>query len=1209
MESRIIKLVECIERNKSAELSQIAAFQLGQLAKESSSEVFEKLSPLFLHKSLEIQKSAAQAFSEVLRNSSQSCLPTERALTFTLFKNPKKLATKKPKPSENTFSQLLTQFREALMHGTWEEKLGVSLGIKVLLLRKQVCKVCEEDFLCRVLICMFEDHKADYSDDMAVFPLRIIGAEIISCARKEFISCVEEVLFIKMSENLLAFLLCVRKAKMLSKSIYNKVLGILQIEENEDIVTEACHYMNKFPLEKDQELTNAILLIIEKSDTLSSFIKYAVKIIEKLVNLGCELPKINTKIYLFFVHCLTEVRLATLSAYNSVASQGTMPDYSVIFMLTIQLFILETNQEVIKKSYNLLMTLIHKYNLRTLISNNIQSWAELLAHKNPQNFSSFFKPDTSLSVEELYSFADNNTEEDIKSYSYTDKKHIERVWRMGKLMNKVSVIYSLNFVCCESFDSVFAIMSSGIEQAPQLYSLISKESEGKFDNIRLKALAVYKVVKLAWQETLTLPEKISSIFQAVVTAYKHETTGFLKFKIAKTAARLTFILKDRGSHEKFINNLLKISPLPIIKVLQTVHREQTPKILSLYQELSNPTNLALVSEYIHPSLFEFFKSKLSVFFTYLPNQSLILPLSKIFTQIPESIPILIDYTLKYLNEFPLPHIDLLLVLTELLKTQLVSFIPYAGCIILPLIRHLNTASGKAANTVFSEILYAVLLDQDSDVPEHLQDAKKAGMNFLKSLNGSFALPSYCPRIDLKEIQLRSYQKEGIAWLRFLAQFRLGGLLCDEMGLGKTIQSLCAIAEAHIDYQDSISLIICPASVVGHWVKEAKRFLDLPVFEYSKEKAKGLWVVSYSTFVLAAEKFKKYKFLYVVLDEGHLLSNPKTKTFKSVMLLDSQFRLILTGTPVQNKILDIWPFFEFLMPGFLGTQAEFTATYQRYLKAKKDSNSVKFKDEYLALKKLNALHKKILPFVLRRLKKDMIQDLPEKIIQDYYVNLTTLQNSLIKNQLECAKNQIENLNFTEKVCSHPVLVDEKWSSESSPKLEALKELLNNCEICEESGASNKALIFSKSKKVLDLIEKLILTTNFPETLFLRLDGGTAVSRRIEICEEFNKDHKVRLLLMTTKTGGLGLNLQAASVVIFFDHSWNPVADLQAMDRAHRIGQKKVVNVYRLISSNTLEEEILGLQAFKTKIAESLVNAENSSMSSVDSVNLLSSISKL
>jgi TATA-binding protein-associated factor len=427
-----------------------------------------------------------------------------------------------------------------------------------------------------------------------------------------------------------------------------------------------------------------------------------------------------------------------------------------------------------------------------------------------------------------------------------------------------------------------------------------------------------------------------------------------------------------------------------------------------------------------------------------------------------------------------------------------------------------------------------------------------------------------------------------------------------MGLGKTIQSLCAIAEAHLDHPNSFSLIVCPASVVGHWLKEAKSYLDLPVHEHP-DHGKGLLVISYNILNTNIEKIKKLHFLYAVLDEGHLLSNPKTKTFKAVKSISSTYRLILTGTPIQNKILDVWPFFDFLMPGFLGTQSDFTSTYQKHLKAKKVSNSVKFKDEYRALQKLHALHKKILPFALRRLKKDILQDLPEKIIQDYYIDLTSVQSSLIKNYNVSSKNALENLTFIEKVCFHPFLVDKKFVDEESPKLNALKELLEDCEISEEAGASHKALVFSKSKKVLDLVEKC-LRLNFPETRFLRLDGDTPQVKRYEICNEFNQNLQVRVLIVTTKAGGVGLNLQAASVVIFIDHSWNPVADMQAMDRAHRIGQKKVVNIYRLIARDSLEEEILGLQVFKSKLASALVNTENSCMSSVDSVNLLSSFNQ-
>ena len=1203
MESRILKLIECIKDNKSPELSRMAAFQLGQLSKESGPEIYEKILPLFHSSNTDLLKYASQALNEILINNPIACGPCESPLTLSSLQAPS-MPKKKQKLSSCPFSALLSHFRNSLTDSSWEGKFSALLGVRVLFMRTFLCEECEEDFICRVLISIFEDNTGDYSGDLAVFPIRNSGAEILALARQDLKPRLGSMLEAWKANNLIAFLLTVRKGKFFLDWVYCEVLRILESKENEDVVTEACHYLDKFPLAKDQRLADLILMIIEKSDTLSGFIKYAIRVLDKLFHLGCELLTVHKKIYVFFVHSLTEVRISTLSAYKSLALKG-IQDYETIFMLTMQLLLLETNKQVISKSLDLLKVLIYNYDLKKRISDNMNNWIEFLSTKVPNNFSFFLKPDPALTVQDQYSFADSNTEEDIKSSNYLEKKYVERLWRVGNFLFAASLKYS-SFISLQKSDCLLSILSCLPSEYPHLLSISSKDSEGKFDLIRQKYFAVHKIVKLCWNHGSVLPEKITSIFQSVVTAYKHEPTEFLREKISKTAARLTFLLKPRVNIQKFIENLLKIFPLNLLRSLQKVHKSEIVSIVSLYSDLASPSSLLLTTEHISEPLQGFFIKTLPTLFSQFPNEPLIQPLCNIFSQVPSSLPPFISFTLAYLSEHPLPYLDPLKILRTLLKASLVSLIPYSTCIVLPLLSHLNTENSADVSAVFSEILYAVVLDQDSDVPEDLKPAKEAGLSFLANLKGLYSLPKYSPRVSLKGLQLREYQKEGVAWMRFLAQFRLGGLLCDEMGLGKTIQSLCAISEAHIDSPSSSSLIVCPASVVGHWVKEAKNYLDLPVHEFPLA-GPGLMVISYNSLMSSIGKLKNTQFLYAVLDEGHLLSNPKTKTFKAVKMIQASYRLILTGTPIQNKILDVWPFFDFLMPGFLGSQSEFSAIYQKHLKAKKVANQVKFKDEHVALQKLAALHKKILPFTLRRLKKDILQDLPEKIIQDYYVDASYTQLKLIKSRQDL--NSIQNFSFLEKVCVHPGLVDDSLIGQESGKLEALKDLLNDCEICEETGASHKALIFSKSKKVLDLIENLVILANFPETQYLRLDGKTPMNKRFEICSEFNTNIAIRLLLITTKTGGLGLNLQAASVVIFVDHSWNPVTDLQAMDRAHRLGQKKVVNVYRLITRDTFEEEVLGLQAFKTKIAESLVNAENSTMSSVDSFSLLDSINHL
>lgn len=374
-------------------------------------------------------------------------------------------------------------------------------------------------------------------------------------------------------------------------------------------------------------------------------------------------------------------------------------------------------------------------------------------------------------------------------------------------------------------------------------------------------------------------------------------------------------------------------------------------------------------------------------------------------------------------------------------------------------------------------------------------------------------------------------------------FGLGGMLCDEMGLGKTIQTLYALAEAHHEHPDCLSLVVCPTSVTAHWKQEIHK--NLPISQLNAEEydqnphlSSGVFIISYSSLKKHIEKLKKINLLYIVLDEGHLINNPNTQIYKSIIQLSGRHKLILTGTPLQNKILELWPFFNFLMPGFLGSSQEFSKNYEKYLKPKKSEKDIKFKDEHQALKKLNLLHKRVLPFILRRLKKDVLKDLPDKIIQDYYVCLTGLQINLLNEYYETRNkpDPLKEISFLRRLCNHPVLVKPEISSgyKESPKLVALKEILSNCEIAEESGSGHKALIFSQMKSMLDIIETELLTKEFPLTCYKRLDGNTAFSKRADIISEFNENSKFRLMLLTTEAGGLGLNLQSADIVIFIDH---------------------------------------------------------------------------
>jgi SNF2 family DNA or RNA helicase len=466
------------------------------------------------------------------------------------------------------------------------------------------------------------------------------------------------------------------------------------------------------------------------------------------------------------------------------------------------------------------------------------------------------------------------------------------------------------------------------------------------------------------------------------------------------------------------------------------------------------------------------------------------------------------------------------------------------------------------------------------------------------------------------ITFRPYQKQGFNWLAFLQRFGLNGILADDMGLGKTLQTLAILQRAKEQGQGkSPSLIICPTSVVNNWQSEAEKFFaECPVILYTggnrgvhrrqirrqlhraHEKLAGpLVVTSYDIARRDSKELRQIPWLYVVVDEGHHIKNPDAQRTKAIKAIQGQHRLILTGTPIQNKLEELWSLFDFTMPGFLGTRKGFRDRYGRADEIQWDAIRTG----------PGNLKERIRPFVLRRLKESVAKDLPQKILVDQKIELSPLQVELYERVLASADYQrvfdeiaakgverskvliLKIYTTLRAICNHPVLAREEHqgdtvNNEDSGKLECLKELME-----EIRDGEHRALLFCQSTQMLDIIGDFFRQWDHP---FIRLDGNTPPPVRPELVREFNANTAIRCFLISTKAGGTGLNLTGADTVIFYDHDWNPANDHQAQDRAYRIGQTKPVTVYRLISQGTIEEKILQRQELKQTLADEIIGAD-------------------
>ena len=608
-----------------------------------------------------------------------------------------------------------------------------------------------------------------------------------------------------------------------------------------------------------------------------------------------------------------------------------------------------------------------------------------------------------------------------------------------------------------------------------------------------------------------------------------------------------------------------------------------------------------------------------------------------------------------------------------------SILPYVIFLLVPVLGRMSDSDGGVrliATTAFATLVKLVPLEagipDPPGLPQSLLEGRDRERKFIAQMLDPKKVEPFEIPVTIKA-ELRSYQQDGVNWLHFLNKYNLHGVLCDDMGLGKTLQTLCIVASDHHmraeefaktqapDQQRLPSLIVCPPTLTGHWKQEIRQYAPFlqavayvgPPAERSKVVQQlataDIVITSYDISRNDVEILRPINWNYCVLDEGHLIKNPKAKASVAVKRLQSNHRLILSGTPIQNNVLELWSLFDFLMPGFLGTEKVFQDRFAKPIAASRFAKSSSKEQEAGALA-VESLHKQVLPFLLRRLKEEVLNDLPPKILQNYYCDLSDLQKKLFEDfnrkeakslqemagspDKEAKQHIFQALQYMRKLCNSPAMVMKEGhkqyaatqallARESSslrdpkhaPKLTALRDLLVDCGIGAESNgggvvptadqavSQHRALIFCQMKEMLDMVESTVLKKLLPSVTFSRLDGSVEASKRQDIVNRFNSDPSIDCLLLTTSVGGLGLNLTGADTVIFVEHDWNPQKDLQAMDRAHRIGQKKVVNVYRLITRGTLEEKILNLQRFKIDVASTVVNQQNAGLGSMETDQIL------
>lgn len=504
--------------------------------------------------------------------------------------------------------------------------------------------------------------------------------------------------------------------------------------------------------------------------------------------------------------------------------------------------------------------------------------------------------------------------------------------------------------------------------------------------------------------------------------------------------------------------------------------------------------------------------------------------------------------------------------------------------------HLKTAA-KEGISISEALRYLSGIDQPGVPIAEWSDVKSGA--WLRTALEQLQNPQNFQSADLSLLQgtLRPYQAQGVQWLWTLYQLKLGGCLADDMGLGKTIQVLSLLlAVKKLGISSKPHLLIVPASLLGNWQAEAARFapsLNISV-AHSSEKicdfsSADVILTTYG-FVQRWERLKETEWDLVILDEAQAIKNPSSKQSQMIKTLKSQVRLALTGTPVENRLGDLWSLFDFIAPGLLGSVKEFSSY------AKQPG-----KDRFMM-----SLRKLTRPYILRRLKSDktIISDLPDKTEIKTYCSLSRQQALLYQATIADLARQLEtsegiqrrgiilsSLMRLKQICNHPAqaLGYGEYSEEASGKMVRLREI---CEIVAEK--QERVLIFTQFTEIIPALFTYL--TQIFKREGLTLHGGTAVAKRAQLVETFQKPQGPPFFILSLKAGGTGLNLTKASHVVHFDRWWNPAVESQATDRAYRIGQKNPVLVHQFICQGTVEEKIDTLIDSKKNLSKQLLEGD-------------------